>query len=219
MTTIEKLIDKLKQREQLVKERQYFVFDALCRYILEIFRSKIFTQEDGYNRRRGYYIVSGSGSILFYTPPTPPISGEMYTYTIDVDSQYGSECVFNGTINKNLVFVFHNQDGTDMYARVDGEDNTVTSFNFSIPMGTTSIEVSTYGSIIIPSNFTLNIEVSEDVDVTSCVKNWDELEVGLKRDGLSGVMVELSIPIELVYEARLLLKEMFSQTSFHSRFI
>ena len=53
-------------------------------------------------------------------------------------------------------------------------------------------------------------------DITDCIANWKDIEITLKRDGLSGVFHEMSFPFEFVLYAYDILKSLFEAQQYRA---
>lgn len=98
-----------------------------------------------------------------------------------------------GSISGSAAIVFFDSANEVISSYTAPSGTTDTNLRFTIPAGTVRIGVS-FSKLVTP-------KVSQTflpTDITSCVENWKELELICSRDGTTGVLTGISMPMMLV---------------------
>jgi hypothetical protein len=137
----------------------------------------------------GYYTFENNQAVWHSDP-------DWRTVNVPVSVSGRTICNYHGKITRDIVFIIVTGI-TATYCHVSGkEDNPLYDVTFAVPENTTVVTASYYNNPVF-TDFNLKVRREQYTDITRYVKNWDDLDIKLSRDGFNAVMLEISTPIEL----------------------
>lgn len=204
---VDQLIARIEARNKYLAHREGNLFvDLSVRYKLNVPSEELYTEGDP--EGNGYYEMAGDGTVSFHMN-TGPIMGGTRTYGVDVDVKADSECRFSGMLSEDCVFIMRSDDG-DYYVNVRGKGTPLMDFKFFVPAGTKRILYSADAYLGSPEP-SITLENMREVDVTRYVVNWRDLDAKNSRSSLTGVIFDITVPIEFCSVAKTLLSHIFNE--------
>lgn len=201
---IQDLIQKIVSAAQRARKMYPKVTEDLLKFELINFQTETFWQSSAISSRNGYYAMQGDAPIFF-------ASSSWTTYKLPITTAIPTLCTYTGLIIGNILFAIHRNDGSIEYVSVSSAETV----SFRLPANTEALEVSVYLSGMITAK--VEVERRKYTDITPYVQNWPVVEMKQSRDKFSGVMVEVSTPIEVTGYVRDIFKTMVEEQGLYAR--